>query len=214
VTIVETDSDGSDQTSAEARDGLRERKKAKTRRALEDAALALFAEHGFEGTTVEQIADACDVSPRTFFRYFATKEEALFGDSVEKVAGLLAVLEARPTDEPPLRSMRAAARWMAENKTLDRDRMVARTKIVDSTPSLRVHGAERQDEWKSAAYDVLARRAGVVGNEAQALEIRVVVGAASAAMQAAVQIWLEDASTDLAALLDAAFDRLAAGFDA
>jgi AcrR family transcriptional regulator len=214
VTIVETESDSSDQSSAEARDGLRERKKAKTRRALEDAALALFAEHGFEGTTVEQIADACDVSPRTFFRYFATKEEALFGDSVEKVAGLLAVLESRPAGEPPLRSMRAAAMWMSENKALDRGRMVARTKIVADTPSLRVHGAERQDEWKSAAYDVLARRSGVAGNGAQELEIRVVVGAASAAMQAAVQIWLDDETTDLAALCDAAFDRLAAGFAA
>jgi AcrR family transcriptional regulator len=214
VTIVDGGPEHQPQQSAETRDGLRERKKAKTRRALEDAALALFADHGFEGTTVEQIADACDVSPRTFFRYFATKEEALFGDSVEKVAGLLAVLEARPAGEPPLRSMRAAALWMSENKALDRDRMVARNKIVADTPSLRVHGAERQDEWKTAAYDVLARRRGGTGDESQELEIRVVVGAASAAMQAAVQIWLDDASTDLAALLDAAFDRLAAGFAA
>jgi hypothetical protein len=92
--------------------------------------------------------------------------------------------------------------------------MAARTKVVGATPSLRVHGAERQDEWSRAAFEVLTRRPGVAGATEKSLETRVVVGAASAAMQAAVQTWLEDDSTDLAALLDAAFDRLAAGFDA
>jgi len=197
-----------------AHEGLRERKKARTRRALQDAALDLFRHNGFEHTTVEQIAEACEVSPRTFFRYFATKEEALFGDSGEKLATFVAALEARPADEPPLRSLRAAAQTLVTMQEGQRDRLKARKQVIAATPTLRARGAERQDEWNDAAVQILSRHRGGPAGTPAPLEIRLVVTASTAAIHAAVQTWLDEPSSDLAALVDVAFDRLAAGFGA
>src|SRR4029079_13738632 len=78
--------------------GRRERKKLATRRALEESAMRLFTDKGFDGTTVEEIADAADVSARTFFRYFATKDEVLFGDHEPRLEAMRALLEQRPAD--------------------------------------------------------------------------------------------------------------------
>ena len=84
----------------------RERKKLETRQALEQAALRLFAEQGYEQTTVEDIAEAADVAVRTFFRYFSSKQDVLFGDVVtDRVKRLRTELAARPATESPLDSL-------------------------------------------------------------------------------------------------------------
>ena len=83
----------------------RERKAASTRRAIVDSARELFDAHGYAETTVDQIAEHADVAPRTFFRYFATKEALLFADFDEERQRMLESLEARPTDEDPLTSI-------------------------------------------------------------------------------------------------------------
>jgi AcrR family transcriptional regulator len=85
--------------------GRRERKKQRTRKALVDAAFTLFAEKGFDATTVEEIADAVDVSSRTFFRYFASKEDVALTFQEEQVRVLLGLLAARPPDEPILTAL-------------------------------------------------------------------------------------------------------------
>ena len=80
-------------------DGLRERKKAKTRAAIRQHALRLFREQGYSATTIEQIADAAEVSPATFFRYFPTKEDVVLQDDLDIVT--LAALEAQPRELSP-----------------------------------------------------------------------------------------------------------------
>src|SRR5690242_18367032 len=86
--------------------GRRERKKQRTREALVDSAFRLFAEKGFEATTVEEIADAVDVSSRTFFRYFASKEDVLLTFQDEQFCAMKAAFAARPADEPMISAVR------------------------------------------------------------------------------------------------------------
>jgi AcrR family transcriptional regulator len=91
--------------------GLRERKKLATRIAIRDAAMALFAERGFAGTTMDQIADAADVSRATVFTYFPTKEDIVFGDGPQAVAALGATLAEAAGGEGTLEAVRA---WLRE----------------------------------------------------------------------------------------------------
>src|SRR5690625_171033 len=86
--------------------GLRERKKRATRLALQHAALELVTSRGLDCVTVEDITDAVGVSPRTFFNYFATKEDALVDADPYLVEVLVARLQARPLNEPPLISLK------------------------------------------------------------------------------------------------------------
>ena len=96
---------------------LRERKKARTRRALVEAALRLFAERGFEATTVAEIAEAADVSPRTFFTYFPAKEDVLFADAQDRIDRLQDALAKRAPDESLLDALRRAAREVLADPT-------------------------------------------------------------------------------------------------
>ncbi len=85
--------------------GLRERHMDRTRAAIVDAALALFAEQGFTETTVDAIAERADVGRRTFFRYFPAKESVLFHDIDAQIQAMLDSLGARPEDEPPFEAL-------------------------------------------------------------------------------------------------------------
>ena len=191
--------------------GLRERKKEQTRRALEDAALDLFERQGFDHTTVEEIAAACDVSPRTFFRYFATKDQVLFGDEGE-FTGMLAGLEQRPAAEAPLRSVRAVVDAKIESYADEPDRLVRRARVLAATPSLQFHGPYAEFAKLEAVVEALARRDAAAGIRPRLLELRLGVGVGFAAIRAALDSWIADGATgDLFAMVDEAFNRVEAG---
>src|SRR6476646_1972874 len=107
---------------------LRERKKQQTREGLASAAVELFIERGFDATTVEDIAAAADVSPRTFFRYYPTKEDVVV-DLVERLA-------ARPADEPLGRALREAARGWADLSPEESARLLMLSRVLHASPCL------------------------------------------------------------------------------
>jgi AcrR family transcriptional regulator len=200
-------------TVAERHEGLRERKKARTHDALERAALELFTRQGFDHTTIEQIAEACEVSPRTFFRYFGSKVDVLFGgDLPVRRARMLDLLAAQPPSSPPLAALRAAMVPIAAEYEGDRDRLAARMAVIAATPSLQASKWEHQRGWDDAVVEVLTARAKREGATADPLQLRLVAAAGSAAFRAAFDSWLAaPPSSSLTALLDTAFDELARG---
>ncbi len=145
--------------------GLRERKKAHTRRRLIDTAIELCLKQGYENTTVEEISDLVEVSPRTFSRYFASKEDVFIAVIDDLAEEITAELSTQPSDLGPLESLRAAhvsvLTRVAEQRQiagLTVDRVAVILQIVQSSDALR-HAAM---EYRSVpALEILAKRMGV-----------------------------------------------------
>jgi AcrR family transcriptional regulator len=192
--------------------GLRERKKALTREALAREAMRLFAEQGFDHTTVDEIAAACDVSRRTFFRYFASKEDVL-GSHKEQGEQIFDLIAARPADEPALLSIRAAILSLAADLEADREWLLQRARILDATPSLRAADHEAMREGADRCVDALARRSPSPPTEEQLYQYRLVAQATLAALTTALEHWgAGGAEGSLAERARQALDLLAAGF--
>lgn len=190
---------------------LRERKKLRTRHSIEIQALELFAREGFETTTVESIAAACDIAPRTFFRYFASKDELLSGDGDRRLARLVQTLGSRPGDESPFEALREAVLALTTFYEGDRDAMLLRYKVFERNPRLQAKNLETQHLWEEAVVAALIERA----PDRSHVELRLTAGAGMAALRAAVHHWQADGGTvDLFALVQHAFSRLATGLDA
>lgn len=195
--------------------GLRERKKDRTRRELVDAALQLFLDQGFERTTVEEIAAVAEVSPRTFFRYFGTKEDVLFdeGDGEDaRQKQLLASLAARPASESPLMALRESVLLLVADYQSELPTLMRRKQVMASSPALRTRSLERQHRWEEQVVNQLPRHGGSASRSD--LEIRLTVAAAAAALRTATDLWLEsNGQRDFAQLIIDAFDTLAAGLE-
>jgi len=113
--------------------GLRERKKTRTRETVRREAFRLFELHGYAQTTIDQIAEAADVSPRTFFRYFPTKESVLFSDDL--LSPIIEAFLAAPADLSPVAAYRhAAAQVFATMAGPDYDYVIARQRLLYSLP--------------------------------------------------------------------------------
>lgn len=116
--------------------GLRERKKARTKAAIQREALRLFLEHGYAETTVEQIAAAADVSPSTFFRYFPTKEEAVLTDLLDE--STMAHVIAAPPELSPIRALQYGVEQAFAQMPDDEIRLeFTRNALIRQVPELR-----------------------------------------------------------------------------
>jgi len=192
--------------------GLRERKKARTREALHEAAMDLFSRQGFDRTTVEEIAAACEMSPRTFFRYFPTKEDVLFGDFEQRSTALVETLAAQPVDLTPLAAIHAALRTIPLTYSEERAVLVARATIVQGSPGLRAYKVEHQRGWDEALVAGLERRSQATEDTLSPDDRRLLTSVSMAAFRAAFETWLEEPDQpDLVALVDHAFERVSGG---
>jgi AcrR family transcriptional regulator len=164
--------------------GLRERKKARTRESIRDHAFRLFREQGYGATTVEQIAEAAEVSPSTFFRYFPNKEDVALTDDLDPL--LLESFRAQPPELSQVAAIRAAIRSvLAETppEVLERDR--ERQAVVFATPELRARTLDAAVAMVRMLAEVIAERTGRKPDDLEVLALAgAVIGAAIAAFAA------------------------------
>ena len=186
--------------------GRRERKKIETRRALVDAALELFAERGIDATTVDDIADAVDVSARTFHRYFAAKEDVLFADNGERQATFESFLDARPADEPLLDTLRAAAHGLTDSFLADPATERRRMRLIITSYTLRARSLQYTDIFDGLLRQHVARRLSLDPGEPLP---RVLAACTIAALRTARERWLDDEHLDYHAEIDQSFALLA-----
>ena len=188
--------------------GLRERKKARTKTAIQQQAMRLFAERGYQATTVEQIAAAAEVSPSTFFRYFPTKEDVVLYDALDPV--LLEAFRVQPAELSPIQALRGAM-WAvlgdlpAEGLALQQER----DRLVRSVPELR---ARMLDEFAKNLWlfaDIVAERVGRRPDDPAVLTV------AGAVIGVGISAWYtagDHASPkDYLAVMDASLAHLEAG---
>jgi AcrR family transcriptional regulator len=190
-------------TQAPARYGLRERKKARTRAAIREHALRLFREQGYGGTTVEQIAEAAEVSPATFFRYFPTKEDVVLQDDIDIIT--LAALDEQPLDLTPIAAFRAAAAAARRQLTAEEmERFTETTRLTFAVPEIR---ARALDELIRTTDVISAAIAARTGKAADDFAVRNTAGAIIGVIMIATMPWQAESGTDI----DAMFDQIDAG---
>lgn len=185
---------------------LREKKKAQTRDALVAAAWDLFDRLGFDETTVDDIAAKADVSRRTFFRYFSTKESVVFPRHEEQLAEFQSLLAAAPKGEPAFQTVRRACLAIGHAYMRHRGEMEAQRRVIEASPRLIAYDIQLDQSWEDAIALTLARD----GVPARIASIE--AGAILGMIRAVSRDWLAAAAGgDLPALGAEAFDHLARG---
>ena len=166
-------------------DGLRERKKARTRAAIREHALRLFRELGYQATTVEKIAEAAEVSPSTFFRYFPTKEDVVLQDDMD--IRMIEALEQQPPELGPVAAVRAAAQQMFASYTAaDMDVLRQTTALTLTVPEIRARAVDEFARTIKVVAEALAKRA---DRPADDLAVRTAAGAIIGVIMAITMPW-------------------------
>lgn len=191
--------------------GARETKKLETRRALAAAAVRLATERGLHGFTLEEVAHAAGVSPRTFFNHFATKETALTDVDADELLAVAAELEQRPAEEGPVSALAAVLVRDDADLAESASTYVALSELVRRWPELVAAHLAAMNEVEATLAAAMARRLGAAPTDVQPA---VVVAATMASFRAAVT-WhhrtgstrnLREVLLEIAARLERAFE--------
>ena len=184
--------------------GLRERKKAATRKAIHDGAIRLFGEQGFAGTTIDQIAEAADVSRATVFHYFPTKESIVFGDAPQATAALAALLADAPEVVRAVREwLRGLTGWIEPDLQLQR-------RLAREVPDIAAHRLRVLDGIEDVVAEALTRELGAGAELAARLAAAALIAGFDVVEDAAVERMASEGRALEKAEIDALLDRAVA----
>jgi AcrR family transcriptional regulator len=187
--------------------GLRERKKLRTRASIQKEAMRLFLEKGYEDTTIEDIAEAVEISPSTFFNYFPSKEAVVFQDDLDPL--ILEAFDAQPSTVNPIRRLRNAMRTVFEHLTPDQEALVReRTQLFLSTPELRGAMFSQFADLVNQIAELLAARS---GKKTSDFAVRNMAGAVLGVLLASMLVITEDPKANMVKVADSALAHLEAG---
>jgi mycofactocin system transcriptional regulator len=195
-------------SSAADRTSRTGRKPLTSRVELERHALRLFAERGFDEVTVDDIAAAAGIGRRTFFRYYKSKNDAVWGDFDSELRRMRAVLAAYPPETPMMDTLRQA---IVDFNRLDADQVLwhrMRMRLILEVPALQAHSTLRYADWRAVVAEFAAER---LGQPRDALLPQVIAYTCLGAAVAAYEQWLRRDDSDLDELLDQSLRALASG---
>lgn len=182
--------------STDAPQGLRERKRQQTRERLTRAAMTLFLERGFEATTLDDIAAAADISRRSFFHYFVSKEDVVFAWHEESMAALVAAVAARPAGESMLTAAENAIVEMV--RQLEPGEAMAIAKLKHDNPALQARDQVKYEKLERALADALIKRVGhrSADHKSEKLQARLVAMVATGAMRIGGELWAAEGARE------------------
>ena len=192
--------------------GLRERKKLATRLALHEAALRLVAERGLDHVSVDDITTRADVSPRTFFNYFSSKDDAVLGLDPAATDRMTEEFLARPAAESPVQALRAVAAEQAGEMAEETELWPLRLRVIESHPTLLGRLAASFGQSERAMASAIAARTGTTADD---LYPQLLAGVSAAAMRSALHRWFAgDFTASLPGLVEEAWNALESGLPA
>jgi AcrR family transcriptional regulator len=171
--------------------GLRQRKRQQTRERLTQMAMALFLERGFEATTLDDIAAAADISRRSFFHYFASKEDVVFAWQEEITAALIAAVATRPANESMLTAAENAI--LAMVRQLKPGEAIAIARLKRDNPALQARDQVKYEKLERALAEALGKRA---GHKPEKLDARLVAMIATGAMRIGSELWAAEGARE------------------
>lgn len=187
--------------------GLRERKKVRTRAAIQGNAMRLFREQGFHATTIEQIIDAAEVSESTFYRYFPTKDDLVLRDDYDPA--IVEAYQRQPPDLPPVPAMRATFAALFDGMTPEeRAEQQERVALCLGVPALRAAMLDQFSQMLQLLAGAIATRA---RRESADFTVRAVAGAVLGIIMAVLAEMAENPDADLGTLIDMGFVELESG---
>lgn len=186
--------------------GLRARKRQQTRERITRAAMELFLARGFEATTLDDIAAAADISRRSFFHYFASKEDVVIAWQDGSADAMIAAIAARPSDEPMLTAAENAVLVLA--RQFKPEEAVAMARLKRETPILRAREQVKYEKMERAMATALAARS---RDSAEQRRARLVAMMTTGAIRLASENWMaEGAHEDIEALVRRTFNDIRA----